>query len=106
MPRKSAASLTVLPRVPGRGRPTPPPDLDDLESRIWREVIDALPSHWLDSAGQLILRRLAAQVAVSQRQEARLRQLRAQGRDDDRKAAILGAQHGVIAKNVAHLLTQ
>ena len=106
MPRKSAASLTVLPRVPGRGPPEPPPDLDELESRIWREVIDALPSQWLDSAGQLILRRLAAQVAVSERQEARLRQLRAQGRDDDEEAVILAAQHGVIAKNVAYLLTQ
>ena len=83
MPRKSAESLTVLPRVPGRGRPTPPPDLDELESRIWREVIDALPSHWLDSAGQLILRRLAAQVAVSERQEARLRELNRNLGDDD-----------------------
>ena len=75
MPRKSVASLSVVPRVPGRGRPEPPADLDVLESRIWREVVDALPQHWLDTAGQLILRRLAAQAAVSERQEARLRLL-------------------------------
>src|SRR5215469_947309 len=103
MPRKSASSLTVVPRVPGRGRPEPPADLDVLESRIWREVVDALPGHWLDSAGQLILRRLAAQAAFSERQETRLRQLRAQSEDANEEAAILASQHGVMAKNVAYL---
>ena len=29
------------------------------DQRIWRGVVDALPGHWLDSAGQLILRCLA-----------------------------------------------
>ena len=106
MPRKSVASLSVVPCVPGKGRPEPPADLDALESRIWREVVDALPGHWLDTAGQLIFRRLAAQAAVSERQEARLRQLRAQDEDDDEEAAILASQHGVMAKNVAYLLTQ
>ena len=106
MPRKSVASLSIVPRVPGRGRPEPPADLDALESRIWREVVGALPGHWLDTAGQLILRRLAAQAAVSERQEARLRQLRAQDEDDDEEAAILASQHGVMGKNVAYLLTQ
>ena len=104
--RKSSASLSVVPRVPGRGRPEPPPDLDVLEQRIWREVIDALPGHWLDQAGQLVLRRLAAQTAVTERQEVQLRQLRAQEQDGGEEAAILAAQHGVSAKNVAYLLVQ
>src|SRR5499427_9696125 len=106
MPRKSAASLAVVPRVPGRGRPEPPADLDSLEQRIWREVVDALPGHWLDTAGQIILRRLVAQAAVSERQEDRLRQLRAQEQDGGEEAATLAAQHGVVAKNVAYLLSQ
>jgi len=106
MPRKPAAALAVVPRVPGRGRPEPPPDLDELESRIWREVVDALPGHWLDRAGQLVLRRLAAQGAVSERQEARLRLLRAQEQDGGEEAATLAAQHGVSAKNVTYLLVQ
>src|SRR6516225_9042817 len=106
MPRKSAASLAVVPRVPGRGRPEPPADLDSIEQRIWREVVDALPGHWLDSAGQLVLRRLVAQAAVSERQEARLRQLRAHDQDGGEEAGTLAAQHGVLAKNVAYLLTQ
>jgi hypothetical protein len=80
--------------------------LDELENRIWREVIDALPGHWLDRAGQLVLRRLAAQAAIAERQEARLRLLRAQEQDGGEEAAILAAQHGVSAKNVAYLLVQ
>src|SRR5215813_13449067 len=106
MPRKPAAALVVVPRVPGRGRPEPPVDIDPLEQRIWREVDDALPGHWLDTAGQVILRRLVAQAAVSERQELRLRQLRAQQQDDGEEAGALAAQHGVVAKNVAYLLSQ
>jgi len=104
--RKSAASLSVVPLVPGQGRPEPPVDLDPLEQQVWREVVDALPGHWCDSAARLILRRLAAQAAVTERQEARLRQLRADGHDDTEAAAELAAAHGVIAKNVAQLLAQ
>src|SRR5215471_14520230 len=106
MPRKAAAALAVVPRVPGRSRPEPPADLDELERRIWREVVDALRGHWLDRAGQLVLRRLTAQAAIAERQEARLRLLRAQEQDGGEEAATLAAQHGVLAKNVAYLLTQ
>src|SRR5262245_23020386 len=106
MPRRSAASLGVVPVLPGRGRPEPPADLDELEQRIWREVVDALPGHWLDTAGQVILRRLVAQAAVSERQELRLRQLRAQQQDDGEEAGALAAQHGAVGKNGDYLLSQ
>ena len=106
MPRRAAAALSVIPRVPGRGRPPPPSDLDPLEQRIWGEVLDALPDHWVDSAGCLILRRLAAQSAVCERQEARLREFRAQLADDSKETAELASQHGVLAKNVAYFLDQ
>jgi phage terminase small subunit len=92
--------------LPGRGRPEPPDDLDELEQRIWRQVVEALPGHWLDTAGQVILRRLVAQAAVSERQELRLRQLRAQEQDDGEEAGALAVQHGGVAKNVAYLLSQ
>jgi hypothetical protein len=106
MPRKAGAALAVVPTLPGRGRPEPPAELDPVEQRIWREVIDALPGHWVDTAGQLVLRRLAAEAAVSESQEIRLRQLRAEGRDDTENAAELIAAHGAVAKIIAHLLTQ
>jgi hypothetical protein len=104
--RKSAASLSVVPLVPGRGRPEPPVNLDSLEKQIWRDVVDALPAHWLDLAGQIILRRLVAQAAISERREVRLRQLRAQDLDGTEDAADLAALHGVSAKTVAYLLGQ
>ena len=104
--RKSAASLTVVPVLPGQGRPEPPASLDPLEKQIWRDVVDALPAHWLDPAGQLILRRLVAQAAISERREVRLRQLRAQDQDDGEDAAELAAMHGVSSKTVAYLLSQ
>src|SRR5215831_874613 len=81
MPRKAAAELAVVPLVPGRGRPEPPPDLDPLEQGVWRDVVAALPGHWIDPAGQVVLRRLVAQAAVAERQEMRLRQLRGQEQD-------------------------
>jgi hypothetical protein len=104
--RKSSASLSVVPVVPGQGRPKPPTGLDSLEKRIWRNVVDALPAHWLDPAGQIILRRLVAQAAIAERGEARLRQLRADNKDDGEAATELAALHGVSAKTVAYLLTQ
>jgi hypothetical protein len=105
--RASAASLEVTPIVPGHGRPTPPRGLDAIEKRIWRDVVDALPDHWLDPAGQLILRRLVAQAAIAERREARLRQLRAQGSiDEEEELDALAGLHSVTAKTVAYLLTQ
>ena len=104
--RRSAAALSVVPLVPGAGRPPPPAGLDRLERRIWRDVVDALPAHWLDPAAQLVLRRLVAQAAIAERREARLRQLRAQGKDDGEDADTLAALHGVSAKIVAYLLGQ
>ena len=46
MPRKSASSFTVVPLVPGYGRPEPSTDLDSLEQRVWRDVVAALPGYW------------------------------------------------------------
>src|SRR6516162_2254609 len=86
--------------------PEPPASLDSLEKQIWRDVVDALPAHWLDLAGQIILRRLVAQAAISERREARLRQLRAREEDGGEDADALAALHGVSAKTVAYLLGQ
>src|SRR5215831_6139347 len=110
MPRgrnRSPAALAVVPAlVPGAGRPEPPADLDPLEQRAWREVIAALPPHWVDLAGQLILRRLTAQVAIAERLEVRLRQLRAEDQDTGKEASALAVEHDLAAKAVANLLTQ
>jgi hypothetical protein len=80
--------------------------LDEVEAKAWREVIAALPAHWVDPAGQLILRRLAAQSAVALRLEERLRQLRAQEQDYDKEAGMLAAEHAAAGKAISELLGQ
>jgi hypothetical protein len=91
---------------PRAGPPGPASEPDALEKQIWSDVVDALPAHWLDLAGQLILRRLVAQAAIAERREARLRQLRAQDQDSGEDADAIAALHGVSAKTVAYLLSQ
>jgi hypothetical protein len=69
-------------------------------------VVDALPAHWLDTAGQIVLRRLVAQAAIAEGREARLRQLRTQDRDSGEDADALAILHSATSKTVAYLLTQ
>ena len=102
--RKSEASLTVVPLLPGQGRPPAPRDLDRRERRVWRAVVGALPAHWLDPAGQQVLRRLVAQAVICERREARLRELRAQGQDGSEEADALATLHSTSAKTLGQLL--
>jgi hypothetical protein len=51
MPRRSAADISIVPMLPGKGRPEPPVELDRAEARAWRDVVDSLPDRWLDPAG-------------------------------------------------------
>jgi hypothetical protein len=74
MPRKPPPDLNVV-RLPGRGRPEPPTKLTQTESRAWRDIVDASPDGFIDGAGQLILRRVVAQIATAERHEQRLRQI-------------------------------
>jgi hypothetical protein len=98
--------LSVVPVVPGQGRPEPPANLDPLEQRIWRDLVAALPAHWVDLAGRIVLRRLVAQAAISERREARLRELRAQDQDGSEAAIELATAHSATSKTVAYLLSQ
>jgi hypothetical protein len=107
MPRRSNADISLVPMVPGRGRPEPPKALDMVEARAWNDVIDALPGHWIDAAAQIVLRRVAAQIAIAERVEARLRDLAMMGDDPEALAAeqALAGMHRETAKSVIHGLT-
>jgi hypothetical protein len=107
MPRRSAADLSIVPMLPGRGRPQPPKMLDMIEARAWNDIVDALPGQWLDLAGQLVLRRVAAQVAIAERVEERLRTLATMGDDPEALAAeaALAGMHRETAKSVIAGLT-
>jgi hypothetical protein len=104
--RKSGTSLTVVPVIPGSGRPPPPRGLDREERRLWTGIVDSLPSHWLDQAGQLILRRVVSLSASLERWEVQLRELRAGDAAGSDEAIKLAVQHGNTAKVVTYLLGQ
>jgi hypothetical protein len=107
MPRRSNADLSIVPMLPGKGRPQPPKALDQIEARTWNDIVDALPGQWIDAAAQLVLRRVAAQVAIAERVEARLRDLAM--REDEPGALeaqqVLAGMHRETAKSVIHGLT-
>jgi hypothetical protein len=107
MPRRSTADLSIVPMVPGKGRPEPPKALDPIEARAWNDVIDALPGRWVDLAGQIVLRRVVAQVAIAERLEARIRDLATMGDDSEALAAEaeLAVMHRATAKSVIACLT-
>jgi hypothetical protein len=102
--RKSASSLTVVPVLPGAGRPPPPRGLDKDEKRIWRSIIDALPAHWIDSSAQQVLRRVVCLTASLEQWEVQLRELRAAGAAGGEEAIKLATLHGNTAKVVTYLL--
>jgi hypothetical protein len=107
MPRRSAADLSIVPLVPGKGHPEPPKALDQIEARAWNNVIDALPDCWLDPAGQLVLRRTVTQVAIAERLEERLRRLALMDDDPETLEAekAVAAMHRETAKAVLLGLT-
>ena len=107
MSRRSAADLSIVPMVPGKGRPEPPKALDQVEARAWNDVIDALPGQWIDLAGQVVLRRVSAQVAIAERVEARLRDLALRGDDPEALEAeqVLAAMHRETTKSVINGLS-
>src|SRR5580704_1685766 len=107
MPRRSAADLSIVPLVPGKGRPEPPKALDQTEARAWNDVIDALPDRFLDPAGQLVLRRTVTQVAIAERLEDRLRRLNEMEDDPEALEAekTIAAMHRETAKAVLIGLT-
>jgi hypothetical protein len=107
MPRRSAVDLSIVPLVPGKGRPEPPKALDQVEARAWNDVIDALPDRFLDPAGQLVLRRTVTQVAIAERLEDRLRRLAVMEDDPEALEAekTIAAMHRETAKAVLIGLT-
>jgi hypothetical protein len=102
--RKPAAALSVVPVIPGSGRPTPPPGLDDAEQRIWRSIVGSLPDHFIDAPAAEVLCRAVTQCATTERLEARMRALRAAEDPDDEILLKLEASHRAAAKAVAYLL--
>ena len=57
--------LTVIPKIPGQGRPEPE-DLPAAEAKVWRRIVDAMPAHWFGAENQPLLRCLCSMIATSE----------------------------------------
>ena len=101
--RKSVNALSVVPVIPGQGRPEPPRALDKAEKAVWRGIVGAMPPNWFGSECQPVLRRLCAQVVVSEGLEEQLRGVRADGISDSERAARLAEAHREAARAVNQL---
>jgi hypothetical protein len=55
LPRKSAASLSVVAPLPAEKRPDPPDELTDEEAVEWRSVVDRLPPDWFPRESHQLL---------------------------------------------------
>ena len=102
MPRRSSEDLNIV-RLPGKGRPEPPSKLTQAESRAWRAIVDSSPDRWLDPAGQLILRRVVAEIAVAERHEERLRRIAETGGDLEAELEVSRAHRDTTKSIVAGL---
>jgi hypothetical protein len=98
MPRRSANDSNIV-RLPGRSRPAPPAKLTQAEQRAWRAIVDASPDRFIDGAGQLILRRVVAQIALAERHEQRLANIARAGGDLNDELAVAKA-HRETAKSI------
>jgi hypothetical protein len=47
MPRKSAASLSVVPMGAGPRRPDPPTELTEAQATLWQTIVGEMPVDWL-----------------------------------------------------------
>jgi hypothetical protein len=65
MPRKSAASLAVVPPVVAPREPAPA-HLAPEEAAEWRKVVESLPAHWFPGASFTLLE-IYVQAAVTTR---------------------------------------
>lgn len=73
MPRKSREALSVVPMIPGAGRPQPPPELDEEESAHWRAIVGSMPPNWFKTESLPILRALIGHIVMSDVLQCRLR---------------------------------
>jgi phage terminase small subunit len=101
--RKSMNTLSVVPVIPGQGRPEPPRALDKSEKAVWRSIVGAMPPNWFGSECQPVLRRLCAQIVISEGLEGQLREVRAAGSADSERAARLAEAHRDAARAVNQL---
>jgi hypothetical protein len=77
--------------------------LDRAEKTVWREIVGSMPPNWFGLECQPVLRRLCAQIVISEGLEEQLRKVRADGSGDSERAGRLAQVHRDTAKVVNQL---
>src|SRR5262245_65432308 len=62
---RKSPNLTVIPKIPGQGRPEPE-NLPAAEAKVWRSIVGAMPEHWFGPENQPLLRCLCSMIATSE----------------------------------------
>src|SRR5262249_48346457 len=75
MPRHPAAEFTVVPQLPGTGRPEPPPELTAREQELWKDIVGSMPPHWFLPHIQPLLRQLIVHIIDAEFLTAQVRQI-------------------------------
>lgn len=56
MPRRSVASLSIVPDTPVGELPSPPTDLSKTEARLWTETVESKPADWFGADSLPVLK--------------------------------------------------
>ena len=66
--RDSAASLSVVPtRLEVIERPSPPSELGEEQTQVWRSIVGGHPADWFDAGGQRVLAQLCRHIVIGNR---------------------------------------
>src|SRR5262245_48848268 len=68
--------LSLVPVIPGQGRPRSPKGFPKAEAAIWREIVSAMPDGWFTGASTPILRALCCCIATADTLAPKIAELR------------------------------
>ena len=102
--RKSRASLSVVPVIPGDQTPAPV-ELDEAESRIWDAVLRSMRQDWYSPAIAPLLRAYCTECVTAELLERKLRELREFSPSDPYYFRLMTA-HRQSAKTLISLATK
>lgn len=104
MPRKSAASLSVVAAGP---RPilAPPPELSTEEAALWREVVESKPAEWFGNDSAPLLREYVRAACICDQLDAKIKNLMASDANAAEMKVLFGLRDGE-AKRAAIMATK
>ncbi len=94
MPRKSAASLSVVASIAPEARLPVPEGMPDGQARVWRETVSGLPASWFGVEQAAILTRYCVHVDRCQQLEAHIAGMEPSDPDYTKMVLLVGQESG------------